>query len=162
MAAEAAGRRGSEYRAPGPRDQSRALAAFTLGGPGLHRHVNSEVRPRWPGLAWRAARERTAASRVAGPGGPVRLRRPGKPLEARAAAPPPPRWPPGEAPRRRTRLRTWRTAACAGEAPGSGSHLSDRPGSAGTALGGSAGRGTYVGLPPTQSWDPRRACPDRV
>lgn len=74
MAAEAAGRRGSEYGAPGPRDQSSEPAAFTLGGPGLHRHVNSEVRPRRRGLAWRAARERAAAaSRAAGPGGPVRL-----------------------------------------------------------------------------------------
>lgn len=73
MAAEAAGRRGSEYGAPGPRDQSREPAAFTVGGPGLLRHVNSEVRPRQRGLAWRGARERGAASRAAGPGGPVRL-----------------------------------------------------------------------------------------
>lgn len=71
MAAEAAGR--SECGAPGPRDQSREPAAFTVGGPGLHRHVNSAVRPRQRGLAWRAARERGAASRAAGPGGPVRL-----------------------------------------------------------------------------------------
>lgn len=42
----------------------------------------------------------------------------------------------------------------------SGSHLCDSPGSAGTALGGSAGRGTCAGLPLVQSWDPRRACPD--
>lgn len=73
MAAEAAGRRGSESGAPGPRDQSSEPAALTLGEPGLHRHVNSEVRPRQRGLAWRAARKRAAASRAAGPGGPVRL-----------------------------------------------------------------------------------------
>lgn len=122
------GRRGSEPGAPGLRDQSGGPAAFTLGGPGLHRHVNSELRPRRRGQAWRAARELAAASRAAGPGGPVRLRPPGEPREARAAAPPPPRWRQGEAPGRRTRLRTWRTAVCAGEAAGSGSHFQRPPG----------------------------------
>lgn len=80
MAAEATGRRGSESEAPGPRDQSSEPAALTLGEPGLHRHVNSEVRPRQRGLEWRAASERAAAaSRAAGPGGPVRLKETARP-----------------------------------------------------------------------------------